>query len=64
MTLIENHSYNSNMRCHDLCAKIPPPNNMAMLLVLGSKFCVQTKKLDKKAFNVMINRFKNDVRFK
>ena len=38
-----------------------PPNNMAMLLGLGSTFCVQTKKLDEKAFIIMINRFKHNV---
>ena len=41
-----------------------PPNDMEMLLGLGSKFYVKTKKLDEKAFNVMINRFKHDVRVK
>ena len=44
--------------------KKAPPNNVAMLLLLGSKFCIQTKKLDEKAFNIMLNRFGCDVRVK
>ena len=39
-------------------------NNIAMLLDLGSKLCVQNKKLNEKAFNIMINRFKHDARVK
>ena len=37
---------------------------MEMILCLGSKFCVQTKKLDIKAFNIMLNIFEYDVRVK
>ena len=64
MSLQEYHSHSANMKCHNLCTSTPPPNNMAKLLGLGSKFCLQTKKLNKEDFKQMINRLKYDVRVK
>ena len=52
------------MTCHNLCATKPPPNNHAMLLGLGGKHCIQTKRLDFFKLKETITRFKYDVRVK
>ena len=64
MTLKEHCSRNANMRCHDLCTEMSPSTNIAMLLGLGSKLSVQSRKLDEEKHNEIINRFKYDTRVK
>ena len=64
MSLNECHSHSSNMKCHNLCTTTPPPTNMAKLLGLGSKFCLQSRKLNKSYFDNVITRFKHDIRVK
>jgi len=64
MTLREYHSHTSNMQYHDLYTTRPPPNNIAKLLGLGSKFCLQSRNLDQRKFDNMINRLKYNVRVK
>ena len=58
------YSHNSNMKCHNLCTKIPPPNNHAILLGLGGKYYLQSRRLNPNKLNTAINRFKHDVRVK
>ena len=62
MTLKEHYSHNTNMKCHNLCTKKPPPTIMVTLLGLGAKFCLQSKTIDVKKIKEMISRFKHDIR--
>ena len=64
MTLREYHSHNSNMSCHNLCTTTPLPNNHAMLLGLGGKFCIQTRRLSYNDLQNTISRFRYVVRVK
>ena len=64
MTLTEYHSHNANMKCHDSCIHTPPPSNMAKLLGLGNKFCMQSKSVNEKQFYLMLERFRYDARVK
>lgn len=64
MSLPEYYSYNSNMRCHDLCGDKSAPKNMASLLGLGAKYCLQKEKLNEIDFLHNIKRFEYDIRVK
>ena len=50
------------MKCHDLRTIKSPPSNMATLLGLGPKCCIQDKKIDMQTLVTTIKRFKCDVR--
>ena len=64
MTLQEYHSHNANMAYHSLCTTKPPPNNHALLLGLGGKFCIQTRRISYRKLKETLERFKCDVRVK
>ena len=58
MTLKAYHPHNSITKCHDLCTIKSQPSNMASLLGLGPKYCMQSKKIHMQALITTINRFK------
>ena len=46
---------------HNLCTSIRPPINCGDLLGLGLKFCVQNRRIDRKALETGVERFQWDV---
>ena len=64
MTLQEYHSHNAKMACHSLCTTKPPPNNHALLLGLGEKFCIKKRRISYRKLKDVLECFKYDVKVK
>ena len=63
-TLNEHHSYSANIQCHNLFTSTSPAINIAKLLGLGRKFCLQSRNLNYKDLKATIERSKHDIRVK
>ena len=49
---------------HNLCTKLTPPDGIGLLLGLGLKFCIQSRRPNNISIDNTINRFTRDIRLK
>ena len=61
------HTYFNRLKTnsyHNLCTKLTPPDGIGLLLGLGLKFCIQSRRPNSISIDNTINRFTRDIRLK